>query len=181
MFMNNRFVLLLVLLCGMTLQLRAQAPDSLAMKVVPQITYDSLKTALEGIGEGRITIAESDVLKEILKREIIRDGSLQIAINRISIFFDNSQNARAGAVETLEKFKELFPEIPASMTHENPYFKVSAGFCISNEEALILLNRLRKEFPKAFIVRERVSVEELKKLTKPETEVAEEAESSSID
>ena len=179
--MKNRFVLLLVLLCGMTLQLRAQAPDSLAMKVVPQITYDSLKTALEGIGEGRIKIAESDVLKEILKREIIRDGSQQIAISRISIFFDNSQNARAGAVETLEKFKELFPEIPASMTHENPYFKVSAGFCISNEEALILLNRLRKEFPKAFIVRERVSVEELKKLTKPETEVAEEAESSSMD
>ena len=182
--MKNRFVLLLVLLCGMTLQLRAQAPDSLAMKVVPQVTYDSLKTALEGIdGEGRIKIAESDVLKEILKREIIRDGSQQIAISRISIFFDNSQNARAGAVETLEKFKELFPEIPASMTHENPYFKVSAGFCISNEEALILLNRLRKEFPKAFIVRERVSVEELKKLTKPESESEseEDIEQSSID
>ena len=88
--MKNRFVLLLVLLCGMTLQLRAQAPDSLAMKVVPQITYDSLKTALEGIdSEGRIKIVESDVLKEILKREIIRNGSQQIAISRISIFFDN--------------------------------------------------------------------------------------------
>ena len=180
--MKNRFVLLLVLLCVMTLQLRAQAPDSLAMKVVPQVTYDSLKVALGGIeGEGKVKIAESEVLSKILKREIIRDGSLQIAISRISIFFDNSQNARAGAVETLEKFKELFPEIPASMTHENPYFKVSAGFCISNEEALILLNRLRKEFPKAFIVRERVSVDELKKLTKSESEENEDVEQSSMD
>ena len=180
--MKNKFVLLLVLLCAMTLQRRAQAPDSLAMKVVPQVTYDSLKVALEGIeGEGKVKIAESEVLSEILKREIIRDGSQQIAISRISIFFDNSQNARAGAVETLEKFKELFPEIPATMTHENPYFKVSAGFCISNEEALILLNRLRKEFPKAFIVRERVSVDELKKLTKPEPESEEDIEQSSMD
>lgn len=180
--MKNKFVLLLVLLCVMTLQLRAQAPDSLAVKVVPQVTYDSLKVALGGIeGEGKVKIAESEVLSEILKREIIRDGSQQIAISRISIFFDNSQNARAGAVETLEKFKELFPEIPATMTHENPYFKVSAGFCISNEEALILLNRLRKEFPKAFIVRERVSVDELKKLTKSESEENEEVEQSSMD
>ena len=161
--MKNKFVLLLVLLCAVTLQLRGQVPDSLAVKV----TYDSLKVALEGIeSEGNVKITESDVLNEILKREIIRDGSQQVSVSRISIFFDNSQNARAGAVETLEKFKELFPEIPATMTHENPYFKVSAGFCISNEEALILLNRLRKEFPKAFIVRERVSVDELKKLTK---------------
>lgn len=180
--MKNKFVLLLVLLCAMTLQLKAQAPDSLAMKVVPQVTYDSLKVALGGIeGEGKVKIAESEVLSEILKREIIRDGSQQIAISRISIFFDNSQNARAGAVETLEKFKELFPEIPATMTHENPYFKVSAGFCISNEEALILLNRLRKEFPKAFIVRERVSVDELKKLTKSESEETEEVVQSSMD
>jgi hypothetical protein len=33
---------------------------------------------------------------------------------------------------------------------------------------LILLNKLRAEFPKAFIVRERISVEELKYLLNPE-------------
>ena len=159
----NRFFILIVLLFGVNVQLSAQiVPDTATMASRRLVTYDSLKVELQA---GKIRISESDVLGEMLKREIVRDGSQMVTISRISIFFDNSQNARAGAIETMTKFEELFPDIPATMIHENPYFKVSVGFCISNDEALILLNKLRKEFPKAFLVRERVSVEELKQLS----------------
>jgi hypothetical protein len=81
----------------------------------------------------------------------------------------------------MTKFEELFPDIPATMTHENPYFKVSVGFCISNDEALILLNKLRKEFPKAFLVRERVSVDELKQLSQRHTKGSDDEQRSDVD
>lgn len=80
---------------------------------------------------------------------------------RVCIFFDNSQNARARAVEAKELLVEHFPETPVHMVYENPYFKVSAGDCVTSEEAIILQGRLRGLFPKAFIVREEMTVADL--------------------
>ncbi len=175
----NRLFILIVLLLGVNVQLSAQiVPDTAAVAPKMLITYDSLKVELQA---GKIRISESDILGDVLKREIVRDGSQMVTISRISIFFDNSQNARAGAIETMTKFEELFPDIPATMTHENPYFKVSVGFCISNDEALILLNKLRKEFPKAFLVRERVSVDELKQLSQRHTKGSDDEQRSDVD
>jgi hypothetical protein len=150
----------------------AQNIDSLKSIVepLPLMTYDSLKVQMEQGGDtmGVVKIFESGMLNRNLSEQVVRDGKQIITVSRISIFFDNSQNARADANETLLKFNELFPDILADMSHENPYFKVSVGICISTDEALILLNKLRAEFPKAFIVRERISVEELKYLLNPE-------------
>ena len=150
----------------------AQNIDSLKSIVepLPLMTYDSLKVQMEQGGDtmGVVKIFESGMLNRNLSEQVVRDGKQIITVSRISIFFDNSQNARADANETLLKFKELFPDILADMSHENPYFKVSVGICISTDEALILLNKLRAEFPKAFIVRERITVEELKYLLNPE-------------
>ena len=39
---------------------------------------------------------------------------------RIRIFFDNSQNARAEALETQSRFKNEFPGIPTFLVYENP-------------------------------------------------------------
>jgi hypothetical protein len=55
------------------------------------------------------------------------------------------------------------PYLPTYVTYDNPYFKVTAGNCTSQEEALILLERIKPTFPKAFIMRENIPLEELTK------------------
>ena len=82
---------------------------------------------------------------------------------RIVIFMSNSQSARRDAVTAQESFAQLFPEEQAYLSYENPYFKVTVGNCTSQDEAIILLGRLRHSFPKAFIVRENIAVEEFSK------------------
>ena len=82
---------------------------------------------------------------------------------RIVIFMSNSQSARRDAVTAQESFAQLFPKEQTYLSYENPYFKVTVGNCTSQDEAIILLGRLRHAFPKAFIVRESIAVEEFAK------------------
>ncbi|MBR2032672.1 MAG: hypothetical protein IKA04_10765 [Alistipes sp.] len=84
------------------------------------------------------------------------------AINgyRIVIFMSNTQTARRDAVMAQENFSALFPQEQSYLTYENPYFKVAVGNCTSQEEAIILLGRLRSTFPKAFIMRENIEIGE---------------------
>ena len=86
----------------------------------------------------------------------------QKAVNgyRIVIFMSNSQSARRDAVAAQENFSLLFPQEQSYLSYENPYFKVAVGNCTSQEEAIILLGRLRSSFPKAFIMRENINVGE---------------------
>jgi hypothetical protein len=84
------------------------------------------------------------------------------AINgyRIVIFMSNAQTARRDAVATQENFAQLFSQEQSYLTYENPYFKVAVGNCTTQEEAIILLGRLRGTFPKAFIMRENINIDE---------------------
>ena len=79
---------------------------------------------------------------------------------RIVIFMSNSQTARRDAVTAQENFTTLFPNEQSYLSYENPYFKVAVGNCTSQDEAIILLGRLRHTFPKAFIVRESINISE---------------------
>ena len=70
---------------------------------------------------------------------------------RIRIYSGNHQQARSEA----EAAKALFEEnyvAPAYFTYDNPYFLVTCGNCLSQEEAMMMLRSVRIHFPKAFIV-----------------------------
>lgn len=80
---------------------------------------------------------------------------------RIGIFFDNSAEARANAVAAKKAFEEDFADIPVYLVYENPYFKVSAGNCVTSEEAIVLLGKIRGRFPEAYLMREDLTVADL--------------------
>ena len=82
---------------------------------------------------------------------------------RIVIFMSNSQTARRDAVTAQENFTTLFPNEQSYLSYENPYFKVSVGNCTTQEEALVLLEDVKRYFPKAFIMRENIPLTELTK------------------
>ena len=77
---------------------------------------------------------------------------------RIRIYSGNHQLARSEA----EAAKALFEEnyvAPAYFTYDNPYFLVTCGNCLSQEEAMMMLRSVRIHFPKAFIVMADIPVE----------------------
>lgn len=76
---------------------------------------------------------------------------------RVRIFFDNKQTAKVESEKTQAKFVEKYKDIAAYRTYSNPYFKVTVGDCRTKSEAMALLNRIKKEFPSAFVVKENIS------------------------
>ncbi len=80
---------------------------------------------------------------------------------RIGIFFDNSPTARAKADAAKSLFVENFPDEEVFMVYENPYFKISAGNCVTQEEAVMLLEKIQKVFPKAYLMREEILVKDI--------------------
>lgn len=76
---------------------------------------------------------------------------------RIGIFFDNSATARARATEVVQRCDSLLGDLKTTMSYDNPYFKVSTGYCVSQEEAVMLLHRVQRHFPRAYLMRESVT------------------------
>lgn len=70
---------------------------------------------------------------------------------RIRIYSGNSQSARAEAEAAQQLFAEHY-NVPTYFAYENPYFLVSCGNCLTQEEAIMLLSKVRIHFPKAFVV-----------------------------
>lgn len=94
---------------------------------------------------------------------------------RIRIFASNSQTARTDAEAAIELFKQNYA-VPVYFAYENPYFLVTCGNCLSHEEAIMLLSKVRIHFPKAFIVMCEIPAQELLYLHQPTMEEASEEE-----
>ena len=107
----------------------------------------------------RVIVRESADISSFLNKPT--NGHKKIRGYRVRIFFDNSQQARANAQATLARFKESFPDIPADMIYENPYFKVAVGNCLTMDEAMIVWGRVKDQFPQAVPAREDLPLEKL--------------------
>lgn len=82
---------------------------------------------------------------------------------RVCIFSDNTAEARSLAHQAVESFREHFADIPLYSEYVSPYFRVSVGNCTTPEEAILLLNRVNKLFPKAFVKQELLTLSDLLK------------------
>ncbi|MDE5890806.1 MAG: SPOR domain-containing protein [Bacteroidales bacterium] len=76
---------------------------------------------------------------------------------RVRIFFDNRQTARAASEAALNRFAGRYRDIAAYRSYVNPYFKVTVGDFRTKSEAMQLLERIKGEFPAAFIVKENIN------------------------
>lgn len=76
---------------------------------------------------------------------------------RVRIFFDNKQTARTESEAALKRFEALFHDVSAYRSYANPYFKVTVGDFRTKSEAMELLERIKHEFPSAFVVKENIS------------------------
>ena len=144
--------------------LSASAQESLPQEVAPKKEIKE-RLALPAQRDSLTIISETVQISEQGDAAQIVEQNLKVApkaVNgyRIVIFMSNTQTARRDALAAQENFALLFPQEQSYLTYENPYFKVAIGNCTSQEEAIILLGRLRGTFPKAFIMRENIEIKE---------------------
>ncbi|MCD7969470.1 MAG: hypothetical protein LUF87_03870 [Alistipes sp.] len=110
----------------------------------------------DGPGGASITVTEKGEAASIVRMASSARRNTRVNGYRVRIFFDNKQNARGQANAALNRFRELYPGIPADMKYDVPDFKVTAGYCLTNEEAIILWGRIKNQFPKAFLIPEEI-------------------------
>ncbi len=117
--------------------------------------------SIDGQAPARVRVVEWGDAAAAVQAASEQAGRIRFSGYRVGIFFDNGEHARANAVDAKTAFAEAFPDVQVYMVYENPYFKVSAGNCVTSEEAIVLLGRIRSRFPGAYLMREEMSVADL--------------------
>lgn len=103
-----------------------------------------------------VTINQSQKMKEAMECHIQQNRLKKNYGYRIRIFFDNKQSARNNSETILNRFMELFPDIPAYRSYSNPYFTVSVGDFKNKSEAVRTLELIKPEFPNALVLRDNI-------------------------
>lgn len=107
-------------------------------------------------GNADVDIRQTTDVAEAMRRHVYANEDRTLAGYRVRIFFDNRQSARVESEETLKRFESLYHDVVAYRTYANPYFKVTVGDFRTKSEAVRLLERIKPEFPSAFVVRENI-------------------------
>jgi hypothetical protein len=76
---------------------------------------------------------------------------------RIRIFSDLGSSARDQSQDAKAKFYGLFPEIPIYLEYVSPYFRVVVGDYRTKIDALKDFKRVKRYFPSAFIVPDKIN------------------------
>ncbi len=118
------------------------------------VAVDSLYV---GVDVFDLDIVQSETIASSMRHHIKTNPGRTISGYRVRIFFDNKQTARVESEKAISKFEKMFPDVSAYRTYSNPYFKVTVGDCRNKSEAMILLNRIKKAFPSAFVVKENIA------------------------
>ena len=106
----------------------------------------------------RVEVTEHGTAATAVRSMQNRSQPSEIWGYRVRIFFDNSQNARTLANQAMNRFKEIYPDIPVYMVYDNPYFKVTVGNCLTEDEARILQGKIQGAFDRAFPIQEKISM-----------------------
>lgn len=106
-------------------------------------------------GAADVTIHQGPGVAEALSAHIGANSIKRPMGYRIRIFFSNDQNARNESIAAAERFSAKW-EHPVYRSYINPNFKVTVGDFRTKSEAMAILEAVRRDFPSAFIVKERI-------------------------
>ena len=109
-------------------------------------------------GSGNILISSDKQLPDIVKAYVNYLHKKPIRGWRVQIYFAAGRNARKQAEKVMRQFQSSYPEIPAYLLFEQPYFKVRVGNFTSKSEAAKFLFIIKSQFPKAFLTEDNIDV-----------------------
>ena len=109
-----------------------------------------------GVYSNPVQIDQPELIRDALYSHIRKNRERTVSGFRIRIFFDNSQSSRIDSEKTENLFIIKYPDIPTYRTYTNPYFKVTVGDFRTKSDAMRFLERIKGDFPGAFVVKEKI-------------------------
>ena len=103
----------------------------------------------------RVVVRQSPAVRAALNKQVAANAGKQYNGFRIRLYFASTRTARDESAAVIRRFNALYPHIQAYRSFASPNFKVPAGNFRTRLEAEALLQRIKGDFPDAFIVRER--------------------------
>lgn len=104
-----------------------------------------------------VKIHQSQAIRDGMTHHIEANPDRAMSGYRVRIYFDNQQNSRSASVAAMNRFIDLHYGIAVYRSYQNPFFKVTVGDFRTRSEAMELLQRIRNEFPTAFVVKENIN------------------------
>ena len=110
-------------------------------------------------GQGSVQIKQHQDITSMVNLHISLMRSLRgIKGYRVCIYYNSGQEARSRSDQERAKFISRYEDIKSDKVFESPFWKVYVGNFRSKSEALKFLERIRVDYPNAFI-RENITVE----------------------
>lgn len=131
---------------------------------VPESSSDDIfsKIQKQEAGQGEVVIFQDMRINNLVYNHIEHNKrSGGVPGFRIRIFSNLGSAARDQSQVTKARFYELFPEIPIYLEYLSPYFKIYVGDYRTKIDALKDFNRIKRYFPSAFIVPDKINYPEL--------------------
>ena len=158
--MKRTVIYLTILLIALaTAPLRAQDTGTTASTdSLVYVPASSLDESLRGKNVfNYVTVHQSQSIANAMTSKIERNKSRKITGYRVRIFFDNKQNARSASEAAMGRFKSMYPGHGAYRSFASPYFKVTVGDFRTKSEAMQMMQRLKSDFPSAYVVKENIN------------------------
>ena len=122
---------------------------------------DILESLREKEVSGQVSIYLDSLLEENYKKHLVSNSKNRgISGYRVRIFSDTGRGAKDKQKRIRANFLSLYPDVDAYSSYEDTYFKIYVGDCRTKNEAILLLERIKKNFPDAFVVEYNIVIEE---------------------
>lgn len=110
-----------------------------------------------GGSSSEVVVHQPSLVEKSMDAHVEANKERTLSGYRVRIFFDNRQSARTESEAALKRFESIYHDVSAYRSYANPYFKVTVGDFRTKSEAMELLDRIKNEFPSAFVVKENIA------------------------
>lgn len=131
--------------------------DSVVYRQVPRYNEElEGQSIYEALGD--VQVNESYAVRKAVAKRVAENKGPEGEVDgyRIRIYFDNKQKSREESQEVIKRFKALYPGYNTYLKFNNPNFKVTVGDFRTKVDAQIALQKIIRDFPTAFIVKEKM-------------------------
>ncbi|MEE4257357.1 MAG: SPOR domain-containing protein [Bacteroidales bacterium] len=113
--------------------------------------------------EGSVVIIQDPAVDTLLQKHLEMNETLLLntdnfAIDgfRIQIFEESGNKSSTRAREVMAEFSTKYPDIPVYLSWQAPNFKVRVGDFESRMEAEGFLNKIKRSYPIAWVIRDKI-------------------------
>ena len=112
--------------------------------------------------EGNIIVYQDSRVDSLVKQHITLNKAFPgIEGCRVMIFFDAGNNSKDTAYKVMIEFNEEYPEIPAYISFNPPYYRVRVGDFRTEFEAVRFMRRIKYKYPNAWVVKTTIQLPDL--------------------